>query len=245
MSDLEKEVAIKEIIKIRLKFLKKYSHRLKYVMILYLVSMIVLTCVKWIVIVPYFNKLFDLALMGDVDQIQYELEHMPILMKYSALVISLGLILLTISLFFLLNIIHNMSRIHYYMILDSIRILLFFAIIACGISTILWLSLSHAFISEDIEAVSRIIASIYFSERMYRLCFAMASILLSLFFYKNKTILRKIYNIRSIYLILILISSILSIIDIIFSLPLIVYMGLKRKIIYLVAYIDIYDKMQE
>lgn len=245
MSDLEKEVAIKEIIKIRLKFLKKYSHRLKYVMILYLISMIVLTCVKWIVIVPYFNKLFDLALMGDVDQIQYELEHMPILMKYSALAISLGLILLTISLFLLLNIIHNMSRIHYYMILDSIRILLFFAIIACGISTILWLSLSHAFISKDIEAVSRIIASIYFSERMYRLCFAAASILTSLFFFKNKKILGKLYNIRSIHLLLILISSLLSIIDIIFSLPLIVYMGLKRKVIYLVAYIDLYEKLQE
>jgi len=245
VSDLGGKKNINEIVKIRLKFLKKYSHRLKYVMVLYIISMIILTCIKWIVIVPYFNKLLNLALMGNVDQIRYELEHMSVFMKYSALVISLGLILLTISLFFLLNIIHNMSRIHYYMILDSIRILLFFAIIACGISTILWLSLSHAFISEDIEAVSRIIASIYFSERMYRLCFAMASILLSLFFYKNKTILRKIYNIRSIYLILILISSILSIIDIIFSLPLIVYMGLKRKIIYLVAYIDIYDKMQE
>jgi len=235
-----KEIGLaKKVIEVRLKFLKRYSERLKHVALFLVLSFIVLICVKWLIIMPYINRLITLAEAGDVTGIQEELSKLPSAVKVSPLLYSIGLILLALSSWTLITVLHGALKIQYSMTIDSARLLLFFSFVSCCLSALFWAGLFYAFSTGDSETIVLTTRSIFFAERMCRLCFSASAIAFSYHIFKLAEIVNKIYGVPKKVLLLLFIVNLFSIFDIIFTLPFYLYLNRKRKIIHVFAYLDI------
>jgi len=230
----------KKVLAVRLRYLRKHTKKLPYASASLSFAIVVLAIVKWLIIVPYFDKLFYLASIGDFEKIKYELEHMPVLLKYSPFLIAADMLILSVSLGLLAYIFHRVSKIRYISYLVMGRHLRFFSTIMCALSTILWANLARAFIQGNTETIMELIGPIWFSEKMFRLGFSAASILLAFTFYKLRDILHDLCGIDRRILVVMLLLNIVSIYDIIFALPFYVYFCIiRRRSILSFAYIDI------
>jgi len=230
---------IKKVVRVRVRFLKRYVDRLRYVALLLTISFIILASVKWLILYPYFNRLILLAQIGDVSGIERELSNMPTTVIYSPLIYCIGLILLTLSCIYIVTILHATLKIQYSMVLDSARLLQFFSLVTGCISALLWAGLFHAFIKGNPDTIIYTARSIYFAERMCRLCFSTSTLVFSYSLFKLRGLIARLYSQPSIIVTLLFILNVVSIIDVIFTLPFYLYLYYRRKIINVYAYADI------
>jgi len=229
-----------EILKIRLRYLKNLTKNLQICSILFVVSVFIIIIFKWIIIVPFFDRLFLLAQSGDVEHLQNEIKNMPPLIRYAPIALSIALFSLTVGIGILSLVIHKISKIEYKMSLDLSRLLMFFATVMCGLSAVLWAILGRSFLASNIDDVAGLVGPLYYSERMFRLCFSVSFIFLMISFYQLKKILVNIININSHILLAFLILGFLSIIDIFLAVPFFIYSAFRKRIVYGFAYVGIY-----
>jgi len=240
MSDEKRRDLAKRVLKARLVYLHKHTRRMPLAALLLSLSLIVLALLKWIIIVPYIDKLLTLAHTGDETRIVEELGKMPILVRFSPLIIAVSMSILTIAMGLLALTFHRVSKIRYMSFLDSARLFLFFATIMCSLSAILWANLGSAFISNDTKKIESLIGPIWFSEKILILGFVAGSVALSIAYYQMSRISNIIYGTnRNIYIAFVILN-ILSLFDIILTLPFYLYVcWYKKREVFAIAYMDI------
>lgn len=79
MSKKDKKELAKRILKARLRYLNRHTRFMPIATILLLSSLLILTVLKWLIVVPYINRLLMLAEAGRETEIAEELRKMPIL----------------------------------------------------------------------------------------------------------------------------------------------------------------------
>jgi len=232
--------AILRILKIRLSYIKRHTKLMPYAIILLIISTVTLFVIRWLIMYPYLSKLLNLAEMGAAERIRYEVSKIPLIIIISPIIVSVCMFLLAISLGIITITIHRLSKIKYYSLLDSARIFLFFSTIMCALSTILWGGLANAFINRDSNRIYRLVPSIIFSVGMFQLCFIAGSIVLSIHYYRMRSLLNKLYGVNNHILLLFIFTNTLAVIDIIFLTPFYTYMFLvKKRAINVIAYADV------
>lgn len=229
-----------EILKIRLRYLKNIAKNLQICSFLFNVSVLVIIFLKWTVIIPFFNRLFFLAQIGDIEKLQSEIMNISPLIRYSPIIISIAMFVLATSMGILSLVIHRTSKIEYTMALDVSRLLMFFATVTCCLSAILWVNLGKAFLASNIDEIANLVGPLYFSERMFRLCFFASFFSFMISLYRLRSILVNIVKVNKYLLFVFIVLGFLTIIDISFAMPFFIYCLVKRRIIYGFAYLGIY-----
>jgi len=227
------------IVRIRLAYLRALRKRMKISIILFSISASMLFAVSWLIMEPYMDTLLLLLQAGEYDAAERMVTSMPPLIRYSPAIISVALLLMATSIGLLGYVTHRIMRIEYMMLLDMVRLLLFVATLACAAATIFWAYLAEAFVSKNLERISALIPLIYFSDKMFRLCLAASGVAISVQLVRLREILSKTARTSWEKLTVLLILSILAfIIDIVFVLPILVYMY-RRRIFLSFAYVGI------
>lgn len=217
-----------DLIRIRIRYLKKNFRYLRNGAIIFSIAIIVLAILKWFITIP--NLL---------NYVNTEESQALFIAKIGTILMAIISGLFIIAIVDLFVFFSRILKIKYSMIIDVAKLVLLFTIFTAILNTILWISFALAFYAENYNALLSIGLFIMRSESAVEMSISFSMILLSIVFMKLRRIVQDIIKEKTLYIWLLLFVSFLSFVEVALLVFYFIILMKKSRIVYSLAYIDI------